>query len=116
MALNHDPYSTNKIQITAPYATTRGAGVLLNNLFGVALDTVANGAAVSIATRGTYTLAKLSTDTPAIGDDLYWDNTNKRLTVTSTSNYKVGVCVNAAGVNGTATIDCRLDGIAVIAS
>ena len=37
----------------------------------------------------------------AVGDAVYWDNTNKRLTKTATDNTKVGVAVAAKATTGT---------------
>lgn len=107
--------ATNFIQpgdvltLTAPYAVASGAGLLVGSLFGVATRAADNGAAVEASTRGVYELPKLSTDVVAIGDKLYWDNTNKRLTKTSTDNTLVATAVSAAG-NGVATVYARLNG------
>lgn len=45
-----------------------------------------------------------------MGDVLYWDATNKRLTTTATSNTRVGVAVEAKA-GGAATARIRLDGV-----
>lgn len=116
MTIAHDPFENQRVSITAPYARSAGQGVLKGNLFGVALHDAANNAALEIVTTGTFTLAKKSADTPAIGAVVYWDNTNKELTTTSSSNYAVGVVVNAAGVSGETTVDCRLNGTHTVAS
>ena len=52
-------------------------------------------------------LACLSTDTPATGDKLYWDNTNSRLTTTSTSNTYAGRAA-ATKASGATTADIYL--------
>jgi predicted RecA/RadA family phage recombinase len=110
--------ATNRVQdgdvitVTAPYAVASGGGVLITKLFGVAQYAAASGTPVDISTaRNVWDLTCLSTDTPAVGAILYWDNTNYRLTTTSTSNTRVGVAV-AAKSSGATTARIRLDGFA----
>lgn len=49
----------------------------------------------------------LSTDTFTEGDVVYWDNTNSRLTSTSTSNTKCGMAL-ASKASGVATMRIQL--------
>lgn len=91
------------ITVTAPYAVTSGQGVQVGAaLFGIASGDAANGGTLELQVEGVYDVTALSTDTASVGDLLYWDNTNKRLTTTSTSNLKVGVAV-AAKASGATT-------------
>jgi len=107
--------ATNYIQpgdtvtITAPSGgTTAGVGVLTGSLFGVALSTAAVGESVAIGCEGVYKLAKQGTDTFSIGAIAYWNNTNKTVTSTTTSNQKIGIIVNATVGSGDATAQVRL--------
>lgn len=97
------------LDYTASTAVTSGSGVLMGKRLGVALADIANGATGSVAVRGVYSLPKLSTDVVAQGDELYWDNTNKRLTTTASGNTKAGYAAAAAG-NGVATVAIALNG------
>ena len=91
------------ITVTAPYAVTSGQGCQVGAaLFGIASGDAASGATLELQVEGVYDVTALSTDTAAVGDLLYWDNTNKRLTTTATSNLKVGVAV-AAKASGATT-------------
>ena len=91
------------ITVTAPYTVTSGQGCQVGAaLFGIASGDAASGATLELQVEGVYDVAALSTDTASVGDLLYWDNTNKRLTTTSTSNLKVGVAV-AAKAGGATT-------------
>lgn len=86
------------IEITAPYARASGEGVQVGSaLFGVAMDAVSSGAAGVIQTEGVFTLAKTTGagQNFAIGQRLFWDNTNKLLTATSTANLAIGVSLSA---------------------
>jgi predicted RecA/RadA family phage recombinase len=87
--------SGDVLALTAPYARLSGEGALIGTLFGVAMSDVANGAVGEFAITGVMDIAALSTDTASEGAALYWDNTNKRLTTTSSGNTKVGVAVKA---------------------
>ena len=93
---------------TAPYAISSGAGALIGTAFGVACNDVANGAVGEFMLEGVFDLTALTTDVAAEGAALYWDNTNKRLTVTSSGNTKVGVAAKAK-VNGDTTARIRLN-------
>lgn len=93
------------VDIALPYVRTAGQGVLLGTLFGVCIVDGASGATVTIATEGVYDLT--ATGTASAGDAAYWDNTNKRITATSTDNTKVGTFL-AAKASGDATARVRL--------
>lgn len=97
------------ISLTAPYAVASGAGLLVGSLFGVALSAAANGASVQAQRVGVRTLPKLQADDVTAGAKLYWDNTNKRLTLTSSGNTLVGAATAAAGTSAT-TVSALLDG------
>lgn len=97
------------VTLVAPYAVASGDGLLVGALFGVAASAAILGADVETKRLGVYTLACLSTDTVTQGARLYWDNTNRRLTTTSTSNTLVGVAL-AAKASGVSTVTVLLDG------
>lgn len=97
------------LTLTAPYALSSGDGFQVGaKLFAVATAAAANGATVEGATKGVFDLTCLSTDVIAIGALIYWDNTNKRCTSTSTSNLLMGKCVELAKANGDTTVRVRL--------
>jgi predicted RecA/RadA family phage recombinase len=101
--------SGDLITVAAPYAVFSGQGVLVGSLFGVATCDAANGASVDIMPEGVFDIAALASDTGTAGAKMYWDNTNKRLTTTTTSNTLVGVLTQAKG-NGDTTARVYLDG------
>lgn len=78
------------ITFAAPYAVNSGDGFLVGSIFAVATTTAANGATVEGRTEGVFDLTTLGTDTPSAGTKAYWDNTNKRLTTTSSGNTLIG--------------------------
>jgi predicted RecA/RadA family phage recombinase len=98
------------ITVAAPYALTSGQGVLVGSLFGVAAFDAANGANVEIATEGVFDVTALTADTGAQGTKMYWDNTNRRLTVTASGNTLVGALLVAKGGSDT-TARVYLDGV-----
>lgn len=98
------------VTVTAPYALTSGAGCQVGTaLFGVATNAADNGANAELKMTGVFDITALSTDTGSAGARMYWDNTNKRLTTTSTSNLFVGV-LTATKANGETTARVRLNG------
>lgn len=90
-------------------AIASGAGVLVGTKLGVAcVDIAATTGKGALCMKGVVNLPKLSTDVVAQGAALYWDNTNKRLTVTSAGNTYAGYAFKDAG-NGVATVDIDLN-------
>lgn len=107
MAKNHLK-SGDLIDVVLAAAILSGAGILIGVRVGVAQTSGAAGDTVACAVRGVYELPKLSTDVVAQGALLYWDNTNKRLTVTATANTLAGYAFAAAGA-GAATVQISLN-------
>ena len=101
----------NTITLTAPYAVSSGDGLLVGSIFGVAAGTAALGEAVEAALTGVYDLKKVASQAWAAGDKVYWDNTAKEVTKTTTSNTLIGVAVVAvAGGAGDTIGRVRLNG------
>lgn len=108
--------ATNFIQpgdcltLTAPTGgVVAGTAYLIGNLLVVATTTVAQTLPFEGCVEGVFTLPKATGQTWTEGALLYWDNTNKNLTTTSTSNYRVG-CAVAAAASGDTTGKVRLTG------
>lgn len=97
------------VTLTAPYAVASGAGAKVGSIFGVATGDVANAVAGEFMLVGVFDLPKLSTDVITVGAKLYWDDTNKWVTVTASTHILVGVALLAAG-NPSATARVRLNG------
>ena len=105
---NHIQKGEN-LTIAAPYNVTSGGGVKSGLIFGVASGDALSGADVDVVTVGVFSLPKVSTDVFAVGAAVYWDNTAKLMTSTTTSNTKIGVAVVAAA-NPSGTVIVRLNG------
>jgi predicted RecA/RadA family phage recombinase len=102
--------SGDVVTLTAPGTLVSGAGVLVAFVFGVVQIDVLVNDDMPIAVRGVWRLPKLSTDSPAEGAKLYWDDTNKRLTTTLTNNTYVAKCAQKGGAAAsTTTVDALLN-------
>lgn len=108
--------ATNKVSngdvitVVAPYATVSGRVVIVGtNLFGVALANADSAANVALHMGGVWTLSKPNavSTSAAAGASAYWDNTNSQVTISATSNTKIGHFVAAVG-NTDTTADVRL--------
>lgn len=99
------------ITVTAPADVSAGDGVLVGDIFGVAVTDAKSGAAVEIKTTGVFEMAKTNAQAwAAVGTALYWDNSGKLVTSTAGTNKLIGVNVaTAANPSGTGTV--RLNGI-----
>mgnify|MGYP003341440293 CR=1 FL=1 len=89
-------------------AVSAGDLVPVGDTVGVATKDVANGAEGWLK-RGVMVKAvtKLTADVVSVGDTLYWDSGNSRLTLTSTSNTRAGLAANAAD-GSTSTVNVNL--------
>ena len=107
--LNYVQRGENITVPAAPYNVASGGGILVGSMFGVATDAATNGSQVVIATSGVFTLPKVSALAIAVGDPLFWDDTNKLVTETAQGNVRIGVAV-AAAVNPSGAVNVRLNG------
>jgi len=85
-----------------------GTVLKIGSRIGVVLVDIPDGKSGSVAVTGVWTIAKLGTDVVGQGDLLYWDDTNKRLTTTSTDNTLAGYAFKAAG-SGVTTVEIKIN-------
>lgn len=106
------PMGVNVATRNAPYSVSTGGGLLVGGLFGVALSGASSGQPVDMLITGTHTLAKQTSSNNSQrwqdGDAIYWDNSNKRATRTSSGNAYIGVAAADANKNAS-TGSVRLD-------
>lgn len=104
--------------VTFPYQRNSGEMLKVGSQIGVAVDTVANGVAGVMRTEGVYSGVAKNTaggEAWSFGARLWWDDTNKRLTVTATGNQFAGVAW-AAALQADTTCTIKLAGPAVLAT
>ena len=88
--------SGDSLTVTAPYAVTSGQGVLVGALFGIAAFDAAISTSVEVQTKGVFDVTKEPALAITAGARVFWDNTNRRITTTATSNFQVGIATQAA--------------------
>src|SRR5262245_34148922 len=99
------------LEFTAPSGgTTAGTGVKVGDILVIALETKLVGEKFRGVRMGVVDHAKLSAQAWNEGDQVNWDNTNKRFTTVTTGNFKAGVAA-AAAANPTATGKVVLAGV-----
>lgn len=86
---------------------TSGTALLVNGIVGIPETTQLIGDTVALHVTGLFDHASDTGAAWAVGDVLYWDNTAKVFTKTTTSNTKAGQCV-LAKLSATATGRIRL--------
>lgn len=84
------------ITLPAAAAVTSGTPVLVGALFGVAENSAAVGAPLTIARRGVFRLNKTAAQAWTAGQRVYWDATNSLVTTTASGNTLIGVAAEAA--------------------
>lgn len=87
--------SGETLTLTAPYDVASGAGMLVGSLFAIATAAALSGATVECRPGGVYDLVKNTGEAWTAGAKIYWDNTNKRCTTTSSANTLIGVATQA---------------------
>lgn len=97
------------LDLAAPYAVAAGEGALVGTAFGVAQNTLANGVVGPFDVEGVFDLKCVTTDVPAAGAAIYWDNAAKQCTTTSAGNTKIGVAT-VTKISGPAVVRVRLNG------
>lgn len=86
------------LMLTMPYArATSGLGVKVGAIFGVTQDAIGNGSAGPVKVTGVHALTKVGSQAWSVGDRIFWDDSNKRLTSVATDGMFVGVCTTAVG-------------------
>jgi predicted RecA/RadA family phage recombinase len=84
------------LQLIAPAGgVTSGRGVLYNDLFVVAMNDAAVGAVFSGLVTGVVTLPKAA-QAWVTGRRMFWDDTAKVITSTSSGNTRIGMAISDA--------------------
>lgn len=90
--------------LPVPYAAgiTAGQGMQVGSfLFGIAQSSGPQNAVVAVDFHGVYRVTKEPALSVSRGAKLWWDNTNRRVTTTNTSNIAAGIALaDAAGADG----------------
>ena len=98
----------NTITFTAGSNRLKGEGYLLGKLVVVNQDTVANGAEAVGWLKGVFEMTKKTADTVTVGASLYWDESNKHLTITPSTFQYAGVAMAAAS-NSVSLVEVNLN-------
>ncbi|MEM1079226.1 MAG: DUF2190 family protein [Pseudomonadota bacterium] len=78
------------LTVIAAAAVTSGQGVLVGRMFGVAATSAAIGEEYELHRCGVFELPKLEAQAWTVGQRVYWDDGNSRLTTVATGNQLVG--------------------------
>lgn len=84
-----------------------GAVVVLGELVAVAHSEIKANELGTLHVLGLVRVNKAAADDISVGDVLYWDNTNKVATKTSTGNKRMGLAATAAS-SGNGVVDVLL--------
>lgn len=94
------------VAVAMPYDRLAGQGVLVGSIFGVCANDALSGVSSSVQVRGVFDVTK-DTSTFSQGDKVYWDDSAKKCSSTSTSNVVVGYATQAQ-LTGDATVRVSL--------
>jgi predicted RecA/RadA family phage recombinase len=97
------------LTLTAPYDVAAGAALKVGAIVGIATSAALSGATVEAITTGVVDVAKVSAQAWTQGQAIFWDDSAKLATTTSTSNTLMGVATVAAA-NPSSVGRVRLNG------
>ncbi len=86
----------NVLALVAPYAVASGTPFKVGAIIAVAVNAADSGADVEGMLKGVFTLPKTSAQAWAVGDKIYWNDTNKVMTTAASGNTLVGFATEAA--------------------
>jgi len=92
----------------AAAAIASGDVILIGKRIGVAVTDIALGDTGALAVEGVFDLPKVTTQAPAQGVLLYWDDTAKLITTIATANTLSGYAA-APAVNGDLTVQININ-------
>ena len=84
------------LTFTAPANVTAGTGVKIGDLLVIPTITALSGAQFTGVRVGVVEHAKLSAQAWTEGQQVNWDDTNKRFTTVTTGNFLAGIAYKAA--------------------
>jgi predicted RecA/RadA family phage recombinase len=84
------------VDMTLGYAVTGGVAYTINDIVVVATRSAAANTRGTYLTMGVVRMPKLTSDNMLPGMAVYWDNSAKRLTLSSSGNKKFGFTVESA--------------------
>lgn len=74
-----------------------------DSAIAILLEKVNANQSGTATTKGVFELPATSGSAIAVGDQLYWDDTNQQLTLASSGNTKAGIAIEPMGSSGTKT-------------
>lgn len=99
------------LDLAAPYARLSGQCALIGLIIGVAQNDLLITEVGPFKTKGVFDLPKAPSQAWTVGAIVYWDDTNKYFTTTSSGNTKAGAALLAVGSGaGETTGRVRLNG------
>lgn len=97
------------LSLAAPYDVLSGGGFLVGSIFAVASRTTLAGNPVEGDREGVFTLTKTSAQAWTVGQNIYWDDANKRCDSDGTVGILIGAAA-AVAANPSAAGDVVLNG------
>ena len=93
-----------RMTVVAPANGNSGDVVIVGQFFGIAETSPVSGQNVVIRTGGVHTLRKLTGASTSYtqGANLFWDATGQNVTISATSNTRIGLA--AVGASNTDTV------------
>jgi predicted RecA/RadA family phage recombinase len=98
----------HSIDYTPSSDVLSGDVIVLGSLIGIATRPIPANTMGALAITGVFRIAKLSTDEVTTGAVLYWDDTNKYVTLNASGTTRIGLAV-ADSPSGQASADVLIN-------
>jgi len=86
----------NTLSLSAPYEVNSGDCVQIGAIFGVAKFWASLGGMVEIVTTGVFDVKKCPKQVWQIGEKLYWESKDRKITNVGIGNYFIGIVIDPA--------------------
>jgi predicted RecA/RadA family phage recombinase len=84
----------NTLSLSAPYEVNSGDCVQIGAIFGVAKFWASLGEMVEIVTTGVFDVKKYPKQVWQIGEKLYWESKDRKITNVGIGNYFIGIVID----------------------
>lgn len=99
----------NVVDFTLDSDVSVGDVIAKNDIVGIATVSGLIGETIGLAICGVFEMKAKNADVVDFGKKLYWDNANRELTTTATSNTRAGIAVSEKAANTDGAVLVKLN-------
>jgi len=97
------------IDYTITKDTEVGEVVALGNMIGIAMVSGVAGETIGLSIEGVYSIKAKASEAIVVGDELFFDKSNRELTITATDNSRAGIAVSTKSASAIGSVEVKLN-------